>query len=157
MIRADAEVPAEPDPLFAFFTSVAGYKVIDPACNNHDDKPLRQWSERCACAQRPAPARSARAIAWGEPARSQRCMPLRLPPTPAGATAACAAVAPVTAAATRAGRPQTCALHTCFTYADTGYRKLQQSRSACPFRTLLLGSNVSTRPCCAREDVAYAS
>jgi hypothetical protein len=56
MIRADAEVPAEPDPLFAFFTSVAGYKVIDPACNNHDDKPLRQWSERCACAPRPAPA-----------------------------------------------------------------------------------------------------
>jgi len=74
MIRADAEVQAEPDPLFAFFTSVAGYKVIDPACNNHDDKPLRQWSERCACGQRPAPAPPRElAIAWGIPARSQRC------------------------------------------------------------------------------------
>lgn len=55
MIRAEAKIPAEPDPLFAFFTSVAGYKVIDPLCNNHDDKPLRQWSERCAYWQRSLP------------------------------------------------------------------------------------------------------
>ena len=48
MIRAVTEVAAEPDPLFTFFTSKAGYKVIDPACTNHDDPPFRLWSERCA-------------------------------------------------------------------------------------------------------------
>ena len=47
MIRAVAEVAgADPDPLFTFFTSKAGFKVIDPACTNHEDPPFRQWSER---------------------------------------------------------------------------------------------------------------
>lgn len=47
MIRAVAEVVgADPDPLFTFFTSKAGFKVIDPACTNHEDPPFREWSER---------------------------------------------------------------------------------------------------------------
>ena len=47
MIRTVSEVVgADPDPLFTFFTSKAGFKVIDPACTNHEDPPFRQWSER---------------------------------------------------------------------------------------------------------------
>ena len=47
MIRTVSEVAgADPDPLFTFFTSKAGFKVIDPACTNHEDPPFRQWSER---------------------------------------------------------------------------------------------------------------
>ncbi|KAK9844024.1 hypothetical protein WJX81_002213 [Elliptochloris bilobata] len=56
VIRAIAIVDdAEPDPLFTFFTSKAGFKVIDPACTNHDDPPFREWSEREEVAYSRAP------------------------------------------------------------------------------------------------------